>query len=242
VVHSRSARAVRADPHRHSHRGAVYDSGDYVARLDEALRVADASGVSARRAEAERRGKLRGLGVGPYIEGTGGVPWEFAEVKVHGSGTVEVPLGALSQGQGHETVFAQVIAERLGVPYDAVQIVMGDTDRLAKGWGTFASRTMVRTGGASAEVVDLVISLGRNMAAHLLEASASDIEYRSGAYRVIGTDRSIDLFDVARAAETGTLPRELGKRLAASKMHENPHSRLRTAAKCARSRSTRRPV
>lgn len=202
--------------------GAVYDSGDYVARLDEALRVGDVAEFTSRRGESERRGKLRGLGIGPYIEGTGGVPWEFAEVQVHGNGTVDVPLGALSQGQGHETVFAQVVAEHLEVPYEAVRIVLGDTDKVAQGWGTFASRSMVRAGGASAEVVGLVIGLGKRMAAHLLEASASDIEYRSGTFRVIGTDRGIGLFEVARAAESGGLPGELGQQLAASKMHENP--------------------
>src|SRR2546428_3338 len=131
--------------------GAVYDSGDYVARLDEAIAPGDAAGLPARRAEAARRGKLRGIGLGPYIEGTGGVPQEFAEVRVLPTGIVEGPIGSISQGQGHETVFAQVVAERLGVPFETVRIVMGDTDRVAKGVGTFASRSMVRAGSAAAE-------------------------------------------------------------------------------------------
>ncbi|MFM9886079.1 MAG: xanthine dehydrogenase family protein molybdopterin-binding subunit, partial [Burkholderiales bacterium] len=120
------------------------------------------------------------------------------------------------------TVFAQVVAERLGVPFEAVRIVMGDTDKVAKGVGTFASRSMVRAGSAAAEVVDLAIALGKNMAAHVMEASAADIEYASGAFRVAGTDRSIGIFEVARAAEAGDLPPSLGKTLSAAKMHENP--------------------
>src|SRR5215831_876290 len=130
----RRANMVRTFPYPTA-TGAVYDSGDYVARLDEALALADTAGFPARRAEAARRGKLRGLGVGPYIEGTGGVPQEYAEVRALPEGVVEVPLGSNSQGQGHETVFAQVVAERLGLPYERVRVVMGDTDRVANGVG-----------------------------------------------------------------------------------------------------------
>ena len=201
--------------------GAVYDSGDYVARLDEALAEADAAGFPARRAESARRGKLRGIGVGPYVEGTGGVPREYAEVRVLPTGRVEVPMGSVSQGQGHETVFAQVVSERLGVPFDAVEIVSGDTDRVADGVGTFASRSMVRGGSAAVEASDLVLAAGRRMAAHLLEAAVGDIEYRDGAFRVVGTDRSIRIFDVARAAAAGRLPAALGGALQGASMHEN---------------------
>jgi carbon-monoxide dehydrogenase large subunit len=134
----RRANMVRTFPYRTA-TGAVYDSGDYVARLDEAIELGDAAGFPARRAEAARRGRLRGIGLGPYLEGTGGVPQEFAEVRVLPTGLVEVPIGSVSQGQGHETVFAQVVAERLGVPFETVRIVMGDTDRVARGVGTFAS-------------------------------------------------------------------------------------------------------
>ena len=217
----RRANMVRTFPYRTA-TGAVYDSGDYVARLDEALEVADVAGFAARRAESARRGRLRGLGIGPYLEGTGGVPQEFAEVRVLPEGVVEVPIGALSQGQGHETVFAQVVVERLGVPFDSVRIVMGDTDRVARGIGTFASRSMVRAGSAAVEASDGVIAAGRTMAARLLEAAAGDIEYDDGAFRVVGTDRAIGIFDVARAAAAGRLPAELGTTLGAARMHENP--------------------
>src|SRR5204863_6735768 len=139
---------VRTFPHRTA-TGAIYDSGNYVARLDEALELADAARFPERREEAARRGKLRGFGIGPYLEGTGGVPREYAEVRVLPTGLVEVPIGSQSQGQGHETVFAQVVVERLGVPFETVRIVQGDTDRVADGVGTFASRSMVRGGSAA---------------------------------------------------------------------------------------------
>src|SRR6058998_3077994 len=220
-VELRRANMVRAFPYRTA-TGALYDSGDYVARLDEALELADPGGFASRRAEAARRGQLRGLGLGPYTEGTGGVPQEFAEVRVLPDGVVEVPIGAVSQGQGHETVFAQVVAERLGLPFDAVRVVMGDTDRVAKGVGTFASRSMVRAGSAAVEASDGVVVAGRTMAAHLLEAAPGDIEYGDGAFRVVGTDRSVGIFELARAAAAGKLPPALGTTLAAAKMHENP--------------------
>ena len=217
----RRANMVRAFPYRTA-TGAVYDSGDYVARLDEAIEQADAEGFPARRAESAKRGKLRGLGLGPYVEGTGGVPQEFAEVRVLPAGVVEVPMGSQSQGQGHETVFAQVVAERLGVPFETVSIVQGDTDRVARGVGTFASRSMVRGGSAAVEASDAVVATGKPMAAHLLEAATADIEYRDGAFRVVGTDRSIGLFEVARAATGGKLPAALGTTLGAATWHENP--------------------
>jgi len=217
----RRANMVRAFPYRTA-TGAVYDSGDYVARLDEAIEHADVEGFTARRAESAKRGKLRGLGLGPYVEGTGGVPQEFAEVRVLSTGVVEVPMGSQSQGQGHETVFAQVVAERLGVPFETVSIVQGDTDRVARGVGTFASRSMVRGGSAAVEASDAVVAAGKPMAAHLLEAATADIEYRDGAFRVVGTDRSIGLFEVARAVTGGQLPAALGTTLGAATWHENP--------------------
>jgi carbon-monoxide dehydrogenase large subunit len=217
----RRANLIRTFPYRTA-TGAVYDSGDYVARLDEVLERADVAGLPARRAEAAARGKLRGLGIGPYVEGTGGVPQEYAEVRVLPTGIVEVPMGSQSQGQGHETVFAQVVAERLGVPFEAVRVVMGDTDRVAKGVGTFASRSMVRGGSAALEASAALIAIGTTMAAHLLEAAPADVEYVDGAFRVVGTDRAIGIFEVARAAADGTLPSALGTTLGAAAMHANP--------------------
>src|SRR5262249_25671164 len=162
---------------------------------------------------AARRGRLRGLGVGPYIEGTGGVPQEFAEVRGLPGGGGEGPIGAVSQGQGHETVFAPVVAERLGVPFATRRVGMGGTRRAAKGVGTFAWRSMVRAGSAAVEAADGVVAAGRTMASHLLEAAAGDIEYGDGSFRVVGTDRSVGIFDLARAAAAGQLPPALGATL-----------------------------
>src|SRR5215470_9191066 len=217
----RRANLVRTFPYRTA-TGALYDSGDYAARLDEAVERADVVGFPARRAEAAARGKLRGLGIGPYLEGTGGVPQEFAEVRVLPSGIVEVPMGSQSQGQGHETVFAQVVAARLGVPLESVRVVMGDTDRVAQGVGTFASRSMVRGGSAAVEATEATIALGKTMSAHLLEAAAADVEFRDGAFGIVGTDRAMGIFEVARAAAAGKVPAELGTTLGAAKMHANP--------------------
>ena len=130
-------------------------------------------------------------------------------------------MGSVSQGQGHETVFAQVVAERLGVPFEAVRIISGDTDRVADGVGTFASRSMLRGGSAAVEASDLAVAAGTPMAAHLLEAAPADVEYRDGRFTVVGTDRSVGIFEVARAAAAGILPAGLGTTLGAARMHEN---------------------
>jgi carbon-monoxide dehydrogenase large subunit len=217
----RRANLVRAFPYRTA-TGAVYDSGDYVARLDEAIALADVAGFAARREAAARRGRLRGIGIGPYVEGTGGVPREYAEVRVLPEGIVEVLMGSQSQGQGHETVFAQVVAERLGVAFEAVRIATGDTDLVADGVGTFASRSMVRGGSAAVEASDLMVAAGKAMAAGLLEAAVGDIEYRAGVFGVVGTDRAVGIFEVAAAAAAGTLRPELGTALRAARMHANP--------------------
>ena len=234
---------VRAFPYRTA-TGAVYDSGDYVARLDEALERADAAGFPARRAEAARRGRLRGLGVGPYVEGTGGVPREYAEVRVLPTGIVEVPMGSQSQGQGHETVFAQVVAERLGVPYETVRIVQGDTDRVADGVGTFASRSMVRGGSAAVEAVGPRRRGGHGGWRRISSRPrAGDIEYRDGAF-ARRRDRPVDR-DLRRRAgrRRGDAARRARHRARRRDDAREPRrSRSPTAARCASSRSIPRPA
>ena len=212
---------VRTFPYRTA-TGAIYDSGDYVARLDEALELADVARFPERRDDAARRGKLRGIGIGPYLEGTGGVPREYAEVRVLPTGLVEVPIGSQSQGQGHETVFAQVVAERLGVPFETVRIVHG---RHRSGGGR---RRHVRLAldGPGRQRGRRGIGSGRRRRDTGWRRISSrprpaDIEYRDGAFTVVGTDRSIGIFDVARAAAAGRLPAALGTTLAAATMHEN---------------------
>lgn len=178
--------------------GAVYDSGDYAAGMSLAMGAADWTNFEARRRDAKERGRLRGIGLCNYIEGAGGVPDEYAGITVEGSGRIMLRTGAMSQGQGHETTLRQIVAAELGVPVEAVDVTVSDTDLIPAGVGTNASRSMVRAGTALVEAAHEIIEAGTHTAAHLMEAATEDIEYSDGAFRVTGTDRSIDLIDVAK--------------------------------------------
>ena len=191
----------------------TYDSGDYAKVLDEALKLADYDGFSARRAESERRGKLRGLGFSSYIEACGLAPsnvagaigaraglYEAAEVRMHPTGSVTVFTGSHSHGQGHETTFAQVVVEKLGVPFESIEVVHGDTDRVPFGMGTYGSRSLAVGGSAIVKSIDKIVEKGKKVAAHLLEASESDISFADGTFSVAGTDKSVSIGEVAFAA------------------------------------------
>ena len=191
----------------------VYDSGDYARTLDAALALGDYAGFERRRDEAKKRGKLRGIGLCAYIEACGAAPsqiagalgaraglYEAAEVRVHPTGTVTVFTGSQTQGQGHETTFAQLVCEGLGVPVENVEVVHGDTDRIPFGMGTYGSRSLAVGGSAIAKAMDKVIAKGRKIAAHILEASDADIEFRNGKFTVAGTDRALTFAEVALAA------------------------------------------
>jgi carbon-monoxide dehydrogenase large subunit len=193
--------------------GLTYDIGDYEATLAKAQTLADVAGFPARKAESARRGRLRGLGYSCYIEACGLAPsniagalgaraglFEAGEVRVHPTGTVTVFTGSHSHGQGHETTFAQVVAGRLGIPVENVEIVHGDTGRVPFGMGTYGSRSLSVGGTAIVKAVDKVIAKGRKIAAHLLEASDTDIEFENGEFRVAGTDRKIPFAQVALTA------------------------------------------
>jgi aerobic carbon-monoxide dehydrogenase large subunit len=190
-----------------------YDTGNYEATLAGALTLADVDGFEARRKEAEGRGKLRGLGYSTYIEACGIAPsnvagalgaraglFEAAQVRVHPTGSVTVFTGSHSQGQSHETTFAQVVADRLGIPIENVDIVHGDTGRVLFGMGTYGSRSIAVGGTAIVKALDKVIEKGRKIAAYLLEASESDIEFSDGAFRVPGRERAKTMAEVALAA------------------------------------------
>jgi carbon-monoxide dehydrogenase large subunit len=190
-----------------------YDSGDPEGCLDKVLALADQAGFAARRAESAARGKLRGLGLSTYIEACGLAPsriagqlgargglYESATVRVHPTGHVTVLIGTHSHGQGHETTFAQIVAQKLGVAFEDVDIVFGDTDRVQFGMGTYGSRSLVVGGAALAKASDRVIAKGRKIAAHLLEASEADIEFGEGRFVVAGTDRARSFQEVALAA------------------------------------------
>ncbi|MGQ0662751.1 MAG: xanthine dehydrogenase family protein molybdopterin-binding subunit [Pseudomonadota bacterium] len=190
-----------------------YDSGNYHATLDQALKAADWAGFEARRAAARKAGKLRGIGISTYIEACGIAPsniagalgaraglYEVGNVRVHPTGSVTVFTGNHSHGQGHETTFAQIVADRLGIPIDNVDIVHGDTAKIPFGMGTYGSRSLAVGGTAIYKALDKIIDKGKKIAAHLLEAAAADIEFKDGKFTVAGTDRAKAFGEVALTA------------------------------------------
>lgn len=193
--------------------GPTYDNGDYPRLLSRALEIAGYAGFEARRAEAERRGKRRGIGMALYVESSGVAPsklagamgaragfFESAEIRVGADGSVTAFLGTHNHGQGHATTFAQVLSTRLGVPLERIDIVEGDTAMVPYGTGTFGSRSMAVGGSALSVAADKVIAKGKRLAAHLLEAAEADIGFDDSAFRVTGTDRRIGFDEVAHAA------------------------------------------
>jgi len=182
----------------------VYDSGDFARILDLALRTADRDGFAQRRRESEARGRLRGLGIGCYVHGTGGDPSEHGFVDVLPEGRVVARTGTQSQGQGHATAYAVVVARALGVRPEDVEVVQGDTDLLPIGGGSGGSSSMILSGTSLTRASERAVEKGRALAGQLLEAAEADIEFADGRFRVAGTDRSLHLFEAARqAAERG---------------------------------------
>ena len=191
----------------------MYDAGDYGAALNKALEASDYANIGKRKRESARNGKLRGIGISSYIEACGIAPsqavgslgagvglWESAEVRVNPVGTVEILTGCHSHGQGHETTFAQLVSERLGVPIDNVSVVHGDTDKVQFGMGTYGSRSGAVGMSAIYKALDKVIEKGKRVAAYVLEASAGDIEFKDGKFSVKGTDKSADFGSIALQA------------------------------------------
>jgi aerobic carbon-monoxide dehydrogenase large subunit len=190
--------------------GLTYDSGDYPAAMEKALALADWDGFPARRAKARQRGRYRGIGVANYVELTSGAPRERTEITVLPGGRVELVMGTMSSGQGHETSFAQLVTEWLGVPFDSIGYVAHDTARVAAGGGSHSGRSMKLATTIIGQATDDIIDKGRRVAGALLETGETDIEFDHGSYRVAGTDRTISLFEVAEAAATRRdLPAEL---------------------------------
>ncbi len=193
----------------------AYDAGDYNASLKKALELADYKGFAKRKRESARDGKLRGIGLSAYIEACGLAPsqaagslgagvglWESAEVRVNPTGSVEVLTGSHSHGQGHETTFAQLVSERLGIAIDNVSIVHGDTDIVQFGMGTYGSRSGAVGMSAIVKALDKVEAKAKKVASHLLEAAEGDIVFKDGKFTVAGTDRSVPWGDVALNAYT----------------------------------------
>ncbi len=190
-----------------------YDSGDYEAALDQAMELADYAGFAARAEEARSRGKLRGIGFSSYVEACGIAPsaavgqlgggvglWESAQVRFNPTGNVQVFTGTHSHGQGHETTFAQLVCDQLGVPFENIEVIHGDTARTQFGMGTYGSRSLAVGGVAIAKACDKLIAKGRKIAAHAMEAAEGDIEFADGNYTVAGTDKSMNIAEVAFTA------------------------------------------
>jgi carbon-monoxide dehydrogenase large subunit len=186
--------------------GVRYDSGDYLAAFDRAVTLADWAGFEARRVEARRRGRYRGIGVANYIELNTGFPRERAHITVRPEGWVELVLGTLSSGQGHATSFAQLLVEWLGVELPAVRLVTGDTDVTVVGGGAHSARALRLAAVVMAKASDHIVDKGKRIAAWLLEAAEADIEFSARRFSVRGTDRSVDLFEVAAAAQRPEAP------------------------------------
>ncbi|HYN59515.1 MAG TPA: xanthine dehydrogenase family protein molybdopterin-binding subunit [Rubrivivax sp.] len=193
--------------------GLTYDTGNYEAHLAKAIALADVAGYPARKAASAAKGRKRGLGYSCYIEACGLAPsniagalgaraglFEAGEVRVHPTGTVTVFTGSHSHGQGHETTFAQVVASKLGIPVDNVEIVHGDTGRVPFGMGTYGSRSLAVGGTAIVKAVDKIIAKGKKIAAHLLEAADTDIEFENGEFKVKGTDKKVPWGSVSLTA------------------------------------------
>ena len=186
--------------------GLVYDSGDYAAAQDRVVALADWAGFEARRVEARRRGRHRGIGIANYIELNTGMPRERTEITVRPEGGIDVVLGTLSSGQGHETSFPQLVAEWFGVELDQVRLITGDTDLMPFGGGSHSGRSMRLGAVVMARASDQIVDRGTQIAAWLLEAAAADIEFADRTFTVRGTDRSVDLFEVAAAAAREDAP------------------------------------
>ena len=181
--------------------GPYYDCGEFEKNLDMAIKLADVAGFEARKEESKKRGRLRGLGIINAIEQAAGTAQpEYAEIRFNPSGTVALLMGTKNQGQGHETMFKQILNERLGIDPGDVQYIDGDTDRVAFGMGTNGSRSTVLGGSALYGAAEKVIAKGKRIAGHMLEAGEQDIQFADGTFKVAGTDKSVSMKQVAMTA------------------------------------------
>ena len=190
--------------------GSVYDGGDFSAILDEALKASDYAGFEARRAEAKARGKLRGIGIGNFLECTAPPAKEQGGIRFEKDGTVTIITGTLDYGQGHWSAFAQVLHQYLGVPFESVRLLQGDSDELIAGGGTGGSKSLMASGAAIIEASALVVEKGKLAASYVLESSVADIEFDAGRFTIAGTDRGIGIMELAaKLRESHSLPSEV---------------------------------
>jgi carbon-monoxide dehydrogenase large subunit len=187
--------------------GMLYDSGDFTTVLDRALEAADWEGFPARARESAAQGRVRGRGIGQYLEVTAPASAEMGGIRFEADGTLTIVTGTLDYGQGHAAPFTQVLVDRLGVPFEKVRLVQGDSDQLIVGGGTGGSRSIMQSGAAIAQASAEVIEKGKRAAAHLMEAAEADIEFAGGRFTIAGTDRGIDILELAaRLRDEADLP------------------------------------
>jgi carbon-monoxide dehydrogenase large subunit len=186
--------------------GVTYDSGDFLGVFSKALEISDHAGFAKRKKESRKLGKLRGIAVGSYLEVTAPPGVELGKIVFEDDGSVKLITGTLDYGQGHATPFAQVMADQLGVPFEAIKLEQGDSDVVHTGSGTGGSRSITASGMAIVEASALVIEKGKKAAAHLMEAAEGDIEFAGGRFTIAGTDRSIDIMELARRLREGKMP------------------------------------
>ena len=205
--------------------GTTYDSGEFTAVLDQALRNADWDGFATRKAESRARGLLRGRGIGDYLEVTGPPSQGMGGIRFEPDGDVTIITGTLDYGQGHWTPFAQILHEKLGVPFKRIRLLQGDSDELIAGGGAGRSKSLMASGAAIVGASEKVIENGCQIAAHVLEAAVADIEFANGRFIIAGTDRFIDLMELATMVRRGLpLPPELPQSLDVRHIHESSPS------------------
>ncbi|HEY8334229.1 MAG TPA: xanthine dehydrogenase family protein molybdopterin-binding subunit [Tardiphaga sp.] len=186
--------------------GVTYDSGDFQGVFAKALELSDHANFPKRKKDSRKRGKLRGIAVGSYLEVTAPPSPELGKIVFEADGSVKLITGTLDYGQGHATPFAQVLSAQLGVPFEAIRLEQGDSDIVHTGNGTGGSRSITATGQAIVEAAELIIAKGKRAAAHLLEASEADIEFTGGRFTIAGTDRSIDIMELSKRMRDGKMP------------------------------------
>ena len=183
--------------------GSTYDSGDFPGVLKHALEVADVKGFGRRKRESRKRGKIRGLGIGSFLEVTAPPSKEMGGIRFEADGTVTIITGTLDYGQGHAAPFAQVLSDKLGIPFERIRLLQGDSDELLAGGGTGGSKSIMHSGTAIVEASAKVIDQGKQIASHVLEAAAADIEFAHGRFVIAGTDRSIGIMELADKLRSG---------------------------------------
>jgi carbon-monoxide dehydrogenase large subunit len=183
--------------------GSTYDSGDFPGVLKHALEVADVKGFARRKRESRKRGKVRGLGIGSFLEVTAPPSKEMGGIRFEADGTVTIITGTLDYGQGHAAPFAQVLSDKLGIPFERIRLLQGDSDELLAGGGTGGSKSIMHSGTAIVEASAKVIDQGKQIASHLLEAAVADIEFARGRFVIAGTDRAIGIMELADKLRSG---------------------------------------